>query len=468
MLENEEFTLGLEPGVGLPGIGDSHGDSLLLGSERLLPTTGISLEIDDKLIAIEVFDEEVSGELGIDPLIGGNATVGANNLDVSISSNADEITLDVDHNGEIDALTDGILIVRYLFGFAGEPLIQGAVGADANRSSADEITAYLDGARDTLLDADGNGTADALTDGILIVRFLFGFTGEPLIQDAIGPGANRTTANEIEEFLEAFTTIMPPMPPVEPGNTPGEALNIGTLSSSQIFNDAVGSLDRNDYYRFTIDEIALVNLNLTGLTQAANLFVAVDFDNDGNLDNGEVIADDGIFDSSSSTSDREINRTFSPGTYWIGVFTNDADDNTGYTLEASATATPSTSTTDPGNDLSSALNIGTLSSTQSFNDAVGSLDRNDYYRFTIDEIALVNLNLTGLTQAANLFVAVDFDNDGNLDNGEVIADDGIFDSSSSTSDREINRTFSPGTYWIGVFTNDADDNTGYTLEASVI
>jgi len=30
------------------------------------------------------------------------------------------------------------------------------------------------------------------------------------------------------------------------------------------------------------------------------------------------------------------------------------------------------------------------------------------------------------------------------------------------------RSDSPGTYWIGVFTQEADDNTGYTLEASVI
>ena len=60
-------TLGLEPEVGLPGIDDSPGDNLLLGGKTLLPTTGVSLEIDE-LVPIEVIDEGVSGELGVDLL----------------------------------------------------------------------------------------------------------------------------------------------------------------------------------------------------------------------------------------------------------------------------------------------------------------------------------------------------------------------------------------------------------------
>ena len=55
-----------------------------------------------------------------------------------------------------------------------------------------------------MLDVDGNGTADALTDGISIVRYLFEFRGDILINGAVAPDAIRDTAPEIEAFLGAF------------------------------------------------------------------------------------------------------------------------------------------------------------------------------------------------------------------------------------------------------------------------
>ena len=56
----------------------------------------------------------------------------------------------------------------------------------------------------TALDIDGNGTADALTDGLLVIRYLFGLRGAALIQGAVGAGAQRTTATEIEAYLKPF------------------------------------------------------------------------------------------------------------------------------------------------------------------------------------------------------------------------------------------------------------------------
>jgi len=54
------------------------------------------------------------------------------------------------------------------------------------------------------LDIDGNGQADALTDSLLITRYMFGFRGEALIDGAVGEGATRTTSAEIEAYLEAL------------------------------------------------------------------------------------------------------------------------------------------------------------------------------------------------------------------------------------------------------------------------
>ena len=51
---------------------------------------------------------------------------------------------DVDGNGQIDALTDGLLALRYLFGLEGDTLINGVVAADATRNTAEEIEAHLE------------------------------------------------------------------------------------------------------------------------------------------------------------------------------------------------------------------------------------------------------------------------------------------------------------------------------------
>jgi hypothetical protein len=55
------------------------------------------------------------------------------------------INLDVDANSEATALTDGVLIVRYLFGVTGTQLTDGALGTGATRTDPVEIIAFLDG-----------------------------------------------------------------------------------------------------------------------------------------------------------------------------------------------------------------------------------------------------------------------------------------------------------------------------------
>ncbi|MBC6422793.1 MAG: putative Ig domain-containing protein, partial [Hormoscilla sp. SP12CHS1] len=116
----------------------------------------------------------------------------------------DSINFDIDGNGETDALTDGIVVMRYLFQFSGDALINGVIGVGATRTTALEITNYLDMARETMLDADGNGMADALTDGITIMRYLFGFGGNTVIDEALGPDTTRTTAAAIIDHLQSF------------------------------------------------------------------------------------------------------------------------------------------------------------------------------------------------------------------------------------------------------------------------
>lgn len=115
--------------------------------------------------------------------------------------------LDVDANGEILALSDGLLSLRYLFGFRGDALINQALGADATRITAAELELYFN---DNLasFDIDGNGETIPLTDGLLFLRYLFGFRGDALINQAIGPNASRTTALDIESYIQNVTPTL--------------------------------------------------------------------------------------------------------------------------------------------------------------------------------------------------------------------------------------------------------------------
>lgn len=141
--------------------------------------------------------------------------------------NDDHGALDVDDNLAADAATDGILALRYLFGFRGSALTSKAIGAGAGKSTPGDVEAVLDSSLQ-MLDVDGNGVRDAATDGILIIRYLFGFRGDALVSSAVGLGATRTTGDEIAAFLDDFTPLAPPPVPPAPASGGGAT---GTSSS---------------------------------------------------------------------------------------------------------------------------------------------------------------------------------------------------------------------------------------------
>jgi hypothetical protein len=110
---------------------------------------------------------------------------------------------DVDLNGQLQPLTDGLLILRYLFGFTGPTLVAGALGSGATRTDPAAIVAYLDSIRVTVLDLDLDGLAQPLTDGLLLLRYLFGFRGAVLIANAVDADCTRCDAAAIEGFIQS-------------------------------------------------------------------------------------------------------------------------------------------------------------------------------------------------------------------------------------------------------------------------
>ncbi len=102
--------------------------------------------------------------------------------------------LDIDNNGTLEAATDGVLLLRYLLGFRDATLIGGnAVGANAERSAATDIATYVNSLIASF-DIDGVGGTRATTDGVIAMRYLLGLTDAALINNARGTGSTRDAA----------------------------------------------------------------------------------------------------------------------------------------------------------------------------------------------------------------------------------------------------------------------------------
>ena len=115
------------------------------------------------------------------------------------------LTLNIDDSSATtyDASSDGLLILRHLFGFSGASLTTNSLGATARRTDPLAIAAYLN-SLGAALDVDNNGRVDGLTDGLLVLRYMLGLRGQSLIVGATGSGANPGTASAVELAIQAL------------------------------------------------------------------------------------------------------------------------------------------------------------------------------------------------------------------------------------------------------------------------
>jgi hypothetical protein len=219
----------------------------------------------------------------------------------------------------------------------------------------------------------------------------------------------------------------------DPGNTLGTAYNVGTLTGTQTFTDSVGSTDTSDIYRFSLGATSNFNLSLTGMSNDADVRLIRDANNNGIIDTGEVIASS----TRGSNSDESINNSsLAAGTYFAQVYQFSGDTN--YTLRLS--------TTSPSNLLPTETNIGTLSSTRTFSDSVNSTDTSDIYRFTVNQSGIFTANLAGLTGDADVRLIQDRNNNGQIDQGEVLA----WQWERGTGSESIRHFLNSGNYFMQV------------------
>ena len=142
---------------------------------------------------------------------------------------------DMDSNGEADALTDGLLMLRYSFGLRGESLTADAISTNS-AMSASEVETHLS-MMSSISDIDANAEVDALTDGLLILRYLFGLRNDSLVNGVIGSGATRTSSTDITAYLDSHM----------PGQAPSDSDNDGVPDAEDAFpNDSSETTDSDN------------------------------------------------------------------------------------------------------------------------------------------------------------------------------------------------------------------------------
>ena len=128
---------------------------------------------------------------------------------MEFSSSTSSGDWDIDDNGQADALTDGLMFLRYAFGLSGVSLVNGLISSDSVHTTPAAIESELAIVFAESGDIDGNGSVDALTDGLLLLRYLFGLSGDSLTAGVVGTGATLIESSDLEAYMSG---LMPQAP----------------------------------------------------------------------------------------------------------------------------------------------------------------------------------------------------------------------------------------------------------------
>jgi hypothetical protein len=153
---------------------------------------------------------------------------------------------DIDKNGSADALTDGLIILRHLFDVSGNDLIDGVVASD----SPLKLQEIQDSLNETIAisDVDKSGHVDALTDGLMIMRYLFDVRGSELVQSVVHYAAKRKDHADIFSYL---SYRMPELSYIQ-GVVDIDNLVTGTWTAYQDYNEYISYLNPDIYNIFSV------------------------------------------------------------------------------------------------------------------------------------------------------------------------------------------------------------------------
>jgi subtilisin family serine protease len=240
----------------------------------------------------------------------------------------------------------------------------------------------------------------------------------------------------------------------EPNNTLGTARKIGTLSGERTFKDSLGINDTQDFYRFSLSSIRNFSLSLNGLTADADVELIRDANNNGVVDDGEVIKVSALSGTQPASM---LLHPLAAGTYYVRVY--QFNGSTNYNLNLSATAVVE-------NKLGTAQNIGTLSGSRTFKGFVGSSDTQVFYRFSLNTISNLNLSLKGLSADADVQLIRDANNNGVVDYRSEALD--VSALSGTQPESMLIDPLAAGTYYIRVYQSSGNTNYNLRLSATAV
>ncbi|MEB3826121.1 C2 family cysteine protease [Phormidium sp. CCY1219] len=372
-------------------------------------------------------DDFIYGNQGNDSLLGdrsNDVVFGGQGNDILIGGNGDDI----------------------LVGDKGQDILIGGEGTDAFVLRTD--TAELDpAAADTIVDFNSSEDEIGLTEGLSEASLALEAVEEGTLIRVQGSNAILGRVNNVspEQLSGRFVAADAAL-----DDNLGSASDLGTLNGTLTRSDFVGDSDLEDWYRFSIDRTSDFSLILDGLSADADVELFQDSDGNGEVDFNEVLSSS----EAASTSPEAINLNLDRGTYSLRVKQYEGDTNYNLTV----TATPFDVAPDrAGNTLSEARDLGLISETE-VNDFVGNPDPVDVYRFSLDTNNSFDFTLDPDDADASLEVIQDFNNNGVVDNGEVLN----VSSASANNPGQSFGSLSAGTYYLRVSQGSAD--TDYQLD----
>ncbi|HEY7087571.1 MAG TPA: PPC domain-containing protein, partial [Tepidisphaeraceae bacterium] len=220
------------------------------------------------------------------------------------------------------------------------------------------------------------------------------------------------------------------------GQSTDQPVGLGSLDTAPHgFSDFVGGADNADFYGFSLNNTSTLHAELRGLTADADLQIIK------LVANGIGFSEQVVLSAPfGGTSDEVFDGSLLPGNYFAKVFSKNVGD-TNYLLKLQITQVDGA-----GESSGAARDIGILprsSAVRTFNDRIGGVDTDDFYKFTLDDFRDLRVRLTGLDPA----IQADADLSIVDSNGTTVLSNS---SHAGSANETAHKLLLPGTYFVRV------------------